>query len=130
MLDAPEDASAIAHTPRRRTFTGAWAHERRLRLRGSLYARLMPLERMTRSTASRITAPMKAMKMVPARPAIGACHRMLWKSQPPIKAPTTPMTMSPPSPYPPLASAFARKPATPPTTTHSKKVSIVMSVTP
>jgi hypothetical protein len=41
---------------------------------------------------------MKATKIVPARPPNGVLHPSCRKSQPPMKAPMMPMTMSPSSP--------------------------------
>jgi hypothetical protein len=51
-----------------------------------------------RSRNNSTTAPMKATKIVPARPANGAPAPSALNSQPPTNAPTMPMMMSPTRP--------------------------------
>src|SRR5438552_8414377 len=66
---------------------------------------------------SSTTAPMKATKIVPPIPPNGVEIPRALNSQPPMKAPTMPMTMSPMIPYPvPPITRDARTPATRPTT--------------
>src|ERR1700741_1838860 len=60
---------------------------------------------------------MKATKIVPPIPPNGELMPSALNSQPPMKAPTMPMTMSPMIPYPvPAMTSEARTPATRPTT--------------
>src|SRR6202162_2350907 len=83
---------------------------------GTLYTFLVD-PRISRRTKRSTTAPIKATKIVPPIPPMGLEMPRMPNSQPPMKAPTMAITISPMIPYPvPPITSDARTPATRPTT--------------